>query len=137
MAGALCATRPAADFQRSRVGGERAGDDLYQRRLSCAVLTDQGMDFSLEQLEGNVVQRLDAREGFADRGCSEKRDTHRLAQKRVLQPPIHGDDVTGGFGALVACEPNDSTGAILREDRFACQSPLGVEIGQLGSQLLG
>ena len=55
---------PAAQFQVAGGGAVGPGEDLEQGRLAGAVLADQGVDLPLAQLEGDLVQRLDAREAL-------------------------------------------------------------------------
>ena len=42
----------------ARVGGDRAGKDLGQGRLACAVLPDQTMHLPLGEVEADIVERL-------------------------------------------------------------------------------
>ena len=48
---------PAVDFDGARVGGERAGNELEQRGLSCAVATDDADDLAAADLKRNIGQR--------------------------------------------------------------------------------
>ena|SRR5947209_2763474 len=54
--------RLAGDFDRSRVGSDRAGRDLHQRGFSCAVLSEEGMDLTPGSREGDVLDRSDTAE---------------------------------------------------------------------------
>ena len=48
------------------IGGVDTGEDLHQRRLSCAILTTQAEDLSCFKVEVDVLQGLYSWEGLAD-----------------------------------------------------------------------
>ena len=54
------------DLHRAGVLVVNAGEHLHQRRLACAVFTQQGHDFARLQMKVDVVQRLYAGKTFAD-----------------------------------------------------------------------
>ncbi len=57
---------PALDLDGAGVLLVDAGEDLHQRRLASAVLTDQRVHLSGAQLEPGIPQRLHAGEGLVD-----------------------------------------------------------------------
>src|SRR5271165_1680438 len=59
----------------------------------------------------------------------------RLAQIRFPQAAIDGNHVAGGLCALIASQPNDGTGTVLRKNRTLRQRALRVELSQLRAQL--
>ena len=59
------------------------------------------------------------------------------AQERLWQSAIHGNDVPGRLGALLAKQPHHSTGTVLGQDRLLRQCTLRVEVGQLRTQRFG
>jgi hypothetical protein len=56
----------AADEELAGVGPVDAGEDLAQRRLAGAVLTDERVDRSLRDPEVDVGERADTAEAFRD-----------------------------------------------------------------------
>jgi hypothetical protein len=56
---------PAVQPELPGVGGIDAGQQLHQRRLAGAVLTDQGQHLAAAQLQAHVRQRPDPREALA------------------------------------------------------------------------
>ena len=58
--------RDAVEHERAGVGPERAGEHGHQRALSCAVLPDEGADFTGPHIEIDVVQRHGGAECLAD-----------------------------------------------------------------------
>jgi hypothetical protein len=45
----------------------RSGDDFDKRRFPRTILTEQRMDFTCVEIEGNALQCADRAEGFFDR----------------------------------------------------------------------
>src|SRR6185436_14010928 len=58
--------RFAVDLDRTAVAGNRAADDIHQRRLARTVLTDQRDDFTLADGEIDLIERNYSGEPFAD-----------------------------------------------------------------------
>ena len=73
----------AVEDDRSLVRCHRARGDIHQRRLAGAVLTEQGVDFSREDVERDVPQRNDRVEvlGDAHHGQRRAQDTPALLGK--------------------------------------------------------
>ncbi|MFO1022923.1 MAG: hypothetical protein U0903_19830 [Planctomycetales bacterium] len=58
----------AGDVNLAIVGLMGTGDDLDERGLAGTVLTDEGVDFSRGQVEGDLLQGVDAAEVLGDIG---------------------------------------------------------------------
>jgi hypothetical protein len=63
----------AGDAQRSGIGRDGAADDLDERGFSGAVLSDQGVDFSGEEIERDAFQRAHPGVRLGDVAGFEKR----------------------------------------------------------------
>ena len=56
----------AIDFDRTRIRGLHAEEDLHQGRFTSPVFAHQGVDFSGPEVKIHSLQRLDARKRFDD-----------------------------------------------------------------------
>ena len=57
----------ASDRDRPRVRLMRAGDDFDERGFPRAILAEQCVDFTADQVKGDAFERTDRAEGFLDR----------------------------------------------------------------------
>jgi hypothetical protein len=58
--------RPTMEMDLPRAGRMDAGDDFAQRGLARAVFSNERVTFALMDVEGDIRQRGDSREGLAD-----------------------------------------------------------------------
>ena len=91
----------AIDFDRTRIRGLHAEEDLHQGRFTSPVFAHQGVDFSCPEVKIHSLQRLDARKRFDDAFQLEKQ-LWRGINVRHLHCFLHGigDDLTFGPGGL-------------------------------------
>ena len=61
-------TRLPGNLDGAGIGLMSAGDDFDERRFARAVFADQGVNFAGAQFEGDVLERVNAGEGFGN-GC--------------------------------------------------------------------
>ena len=70
--GAAGTERFAVDRNLPRIGGVVAGDAADERRLSRAVVADKPDDLAGPDLEIDILERMQAAEGLAERGDTEE-----------------------------------------------------------------
>jgi hypothetical protein len=69
--GAVKRERLSVEEQLTLVCGVQPGDDLDQRRLACAVVSEQGKHLARADFEADVFERLNVAERLADPACLE------------------------------------------------------------------
>ena len=81
---------PAVDAHRTRVAGERAGEDGHQRALARAVLTDEREDLARADRQVHAVQRHRRAERLLDAAHLEARILHVVTALRRTAPGVSG-----------------------------------------------
>ena len=87
--------RLAVDFDATAIGRLRAGQRLDQGRFAGAVVSHQGKDFAVMEVERDVVDRPEAAIALVQPDNAHQRRARGLCAPLVHRPPKRPDDPAG------------------------------------------